>query len=702
MRRIAAIGRISAITLMLMTLSAMAMAQLHPSEAQQQVAPEIADSLRFGHYADVSLTDSWSQRAFQRYLDILDPQRAYLLKRDVNEFRDSLSNRIDDALYDGDLEPAFALYERYQERLEARLEWILAKLDDGLDYRYDTDQRLALDREEAPWAEKQDALDQLWNKRLKNSALTMMLSGQEEAEVEKTLRDRFEGQLNRIRQTNAEDIFGLFMASVTGTIDPHTEYLSPRQGESFDIQMRLSLEGIGALLQADGEYVKVSSLVPGGPADKAGVLQPADRIVAVGQGEDGEMTNVVGMRLDDVVDLIRGPKGSKVLLDVVPAQSVDTTRSHIVEIVRDTVNLEDQAASSEVIEVKREDGTHRIGVIDVPTFYVDFDAWQAGEEDYRSTTRDVAKEIRSLKAQNVEGIVLDLRDNGGGALQEANSLIGLFIDRGPTVQVRDASGRISLYGDTDSGVLYEGPLTVLVNRLSASASEILAGAIQDYGRGLIVGSRTFGKGTVQTLNELSHGEVKLTRAKFYRISGESTQHRGVEPDISFPSLIDPDVIGESSLDNALPWDTVRAVQYRLYGTPWRHLEALAASHRERIGSHPNFVYLEKQAKLSRQLRDQQTSVSLNREQRQREMQAQEAEQLSLENQRRRALGLDELEDWSDARGAADESPSAAPLDSEEPAPIDRAQLIESAEILLDYAHLSEGDSKDGRQLSSME
>lgn len=702
MRRIAAIGRIGAITLMLMTLSAMAMAQPHPSEAQVQVAPEIADSLRYGHYADVSLTDSWSQRAFQRYLDILDPQRSYLLKRDVNEFRDSLSERIDDALYDGDLEPAFALYERYQERLEARLEWILAKLDDGLDYRYDTDERLALDRKDAPWAEKQDALDELWNKRLKNSALTMMLSGQEEAEVEKTLRDRFEGQLNRVHQTNTEDIFGLFMAAVTGTIDPHTEYLSPRQGESFDIQMRLSLEGIGALLQADGEYVKVSSLVAGGPAEKAGVLQPADRIIAVGQGDDGEMTNVVGMRLDDVVDLIRGPKGSKVLLDVVPAQSVDTTRSHIVEIVRDTVNLEDQAASSEVIEVKREDGTHRIGVIDVPTFYVDFDAWQAGEEDYRSTTRDVAKEIRSLKAQNVEGIVLDLRDNGGGALQEANSLIGLFIDRGPTVQVRDASGRISLYGDTDSGVLYDGPLTVLVNRLSASASEILAGAIQDYGRGLIVGSRTFGKGTVQTLNELSHGEVKLTRAKFYRISGESTQHRGVEPDITFPSLIDPDVIGESSLDNALPWDTVRAVQYRLYGTPWRHLEALAASHRERITSHPNFVYLEKQAELSRQLRDQLTSVSLNREQRQREMQAQEAEQLSLENQRRRALGLEELEDWSDARGATDESETGAALDSEESAPIDRAQLIESANILLDYSHLSEDDSMDGRQISGMQ
>ena len=697
MRRIAAIGRLGAITLML-SLSAMALAAPQPSEAQRQVAAEIADSLRYGHYADINLGNNWSQRAFQRYLDILDPQRAYLLKRDVDEFRDGLAGRMDDVLYDGDLEPAFALYQRYQERLETRLEWILDKLDDGLAYRYDDDERLALEREDAPWAETAKALDRLWNKRLKNSALTMQLGGQEADKVISILRDRYEGQLNRLRQTNEEDIFGLFMAAVTGTIDPHTEYLSPRQGESFDIQMRLSLEGIGALLQADGEYVKVSSLVAGGPAEKAGVLEPADRIIAVGQGDDGEMTNVVGMRLDEVVDLIRGPKGSKVLLDVVSAQSVDMTRSHIVEIVRDTVNLEDQAASSEVIEIRREDGTHRVGVIDIPTFYVDFDAWQAGEEDYRSTTRDVAKEIRALKAQNVEGIVLDLRNNGGGALQEANSLIGLFIDRGPTVQVRDARGRISLYGDTDSGTLYDGPLTVLVNRLSASASEILAGAIQDYGRGLVVGSRTFGKGTVQTLNELSHGEVKLTRAKFYRISGESTQHRGVEPDIVFPSLIDPEVIGESSLDNALPWDTVRAVQYRLYGTPWRHLEALAAAHRERIATHPNFVYLQKQAELSRQLRDQLTSVSLNREQRKREMQAQEDEQLSLENQRRRALGLEVLEEWSQARTGADDAEPGASVDDDEPAPIDRAQVIESAEILLDYAHL--GD--DGRQVSGLD
>ncbi|EPC03760.1 peptidase S41 [Litchfieldella anticariensis FP35 = DSM 16096] len=680
MSLIAVLRRVSAIVL-IASISTMVLAQQpQPSDTHRQAAAEIAESLRYGHYADVSLDDEWSRQAFNRYLDILDSQRAYLLRRDVDSFRD-LETTMDDALYDGELERVYALYQRYQERLESRLEWILDKVNNGLDYRFDTDDRIELDREGAPWANNESELDELWNKRLKNAALTMSISGQDDEQVRDNLRQRYEGQLTRVRQTNGEDVFGLFMMAVTGTIDPHTEYLSPQQGESFDIQMRLSLEGIGALLQTEGEYVKVSSLVPGGPADKSGALQPADRIVAVGQ-EDGKMVNVIGMRLDEVVDMIRGPKGSVVRLDVVPAQSIDMTRSHIVEITRDTVNLEDQAASGEVVEVEREDGAHRIGVIKIPTFYVDFDAWQAGEDEYRSTTRDVAREIERLKKEEIEGIVLDLRNNGGGALQEANSLIGLFIDRGPTVQVRDARGRISLYGDTESGTLYDGPLGVLVNRLSASASEIFAGAIQDYGRGLVVGSQTFGKGTVQTLNELSHGQIKLTRAKFYRISGESTQHRGVEPDIAFPSLVDPEMIGESSLDNALPWDTVRAVQYRLYGEPWQYLDSLRERHDERIASHPNFTYLERQAELARQLREQHTTISLNREQRKREMEAQEAEQLSLENQRRRALGLEPLEDWVDAR--EDDMDGT----EEEDQPADRAQVLESAEILLDYAQLS--------------
>ncbi|XUO89228.1 carboxy terminal-processing peptidase [Halomonas sp. KM072] len=680
----ATLSRSVALAVMLVMTSPAAMAQLAPTDEQRQAAVEIADSLRYGHYANINFDQQWSEEAFQRYLDILDGQRAYLLNRDIEPYR-HLENDMAEALFEGELDDAFALYNRLSERHTSRLEWLLARLDEGLSLEFESDERLEVDRESAPWASRESELDELWRKRLKNDALTLALTGQDDEQIENNLRQRYEGQLTRLGQTESEDVFGLLMAAVSSTIDPHTGYLSPRQGESFDIQMSLSLEGIGALLQADGEYVKVSSLVPGGPADRAGVLEPADRIIAVGQ-EDGEMVNVVGMRLDNVVDLIRGPKGSVVRLDVVPAQAVDMTRSQIVEITRDTVSLEDQAAKGEVIEVMRDGEPHRIGVITVPTFYVDFDAWQAGEEEYRSTTRDVAREIDNLKKEGVEGIVLDLRNNGGGALQEANSLIGLFIDRGPTVQVRDAQGRIQLYGDTEAGTVYDGPLTVLVNRLSASASEIFAGAIQDYGRGIVVGASTFGKGTVQTLNDLSHGQIKLTRAKFYRISGDSTQNRGVEPDIAFPSLIDPERIGESSLDNALPWDTVQNVQYRRYGSPETVLPTLISLHEERAKGNPNFRYLERQSTLARQLREQHTSVSLNREQRQRELEAQEAEQLSLENQRRRALGLPELEEWMDARsdGTQDDE---ADTESDESVPVDRAHVLEAAEVLLDYAHL---------------
>lgn len=698
----ATLSRSVALAVMLVVTSPAALAQLEPTNEQRQAAVEIADSLRYGHYADINFDEAWSQDAFQRYLDILDGQRSYLLRSDIEPYR-HLATGMADAIFEGDLDDVFGLYNAFSERQRARLESLLAELDEGLDFNFESNERLEIDREDAPWASRKSELDELWRKRLKNDALTLALTDQDNEQIEDNLRQRYEGQLTRLEQTESEDIFGVLMAAVSGSIDPHTSYLSPRQGESFDIQMSLSLEGIGALLQSDGEYVKVASLVPGGPAERAGVLEPADRIIAVGQ-EDGDMVNVVGMRLDNVVDLIRGPKGSIVRLDVVPAQAVDMTRSQTVEITRDTVSLEDQAAHGEVIEVERDGEPHRLGVINVPTFYVDFDAWQAGEEEYRSTTRDVAKEIERLKEEGVEGIVLDLRNNGGGALQEANSLIGLFIDRGPTVQVRDAQGRIQLYGDSEAGTLYDGPLGVLVNRLSASASEIFAGAIQDYGRGLVLGTSTFGKGTVQTLNELSHGQIKLTRAKFYRISGDSTQNRGVEPDINFPSLIDPERIGESSLDNALAWDTVQNVQYRRYGEPETLQDELIAQHAARAQDNANFRYLERQSTLARQLREQHTSVSLNREQRKREMEAQEAEQLSLENQRRRALGLEELDEWMDARSegtegvtdGAEETEGAETTQGSEDAngedealAVDRAYVLESAEILLDYAHLQD-------------
>ncbi|MGO2414269.1 MULTISPECIES: carboxy terminal-processing peptidase [Cobetia] len=678
-----------------LALAGPASATVTPTDADAQAAREVSESLRYGHYEDVTLDDHWASQVFAQYLKTLDPQKAYLLDTDISEFSD-LRHDFDDAMVDGDLERVYALYDRYQQRLTSRLEWLVKTLDAHPTFDFEKDDRLALDRKDSPWADSEKDLDELWRKRLKNAWLSMSLSDKSDEDIGKTLSERYSNQLNRIEQTNDEDILTLIMHAVTGSIDPHSEYFSPRQGESFDIQMKLSLDGIGALLQSEGEYVKVSSLVPGGPAEKDGELKPADRIVAVGQ-EDDEWTNVVGMRLDDVVDLIRGPKGSIVRLEVIPAQSLDVTKTREVDITRDTVKLEDQAANAKVIDVKREDGMHKIGVIHVPAFYVDFDAWQAGEDDYRSTTRDVARLIDELKAKKVEGIVLDLRNNGGGALQEANSMIGLFIDRGPTVQVRDARGRISLYGDTEAGTHYDGPLTVLVNRLSASASEIFAGAIQDYGRGLIIGSQTFGKGTVQTISSLTQGEIKLTRAKFYRISGDSTQNKGVKPDIDFPSVIDPKEIGESSLDYALPWDQVRPVKYRRHGDPARYLAALRARHESRAEREPNFSYLQSEVSLSRTLRAQQTSISLNREQRKREMDAQEAEQLALENKRRRALGLKELASFAEldassdhvsASGSEPEVIDTASDDKEAKDPIDQAQLQESAEILLDYAHLN--------------
>ena len=668
---------------LLLSYAPLALAQFQPNDNQRQAALEVAESLRYGHYSEVPLDDAWSRLAFERYLDILDGQRAFLLTSDVEEFQ-PLALRIDDMLFDGELEPAYQLYERYHQRAEQRFEWLLTALDEGLNFTYDSEMRLELDRQGADRPTTEAELDELWYKRLKNAALTLDISGQDAEQIENNLRQRYEGQLTRLRQTNDEDVFGLFMAAVTGSIDPHTEYLSPRQGESFDIQMSLSLEGIGAMLQYDGEYVKVTSLVPGGPADRAGVLEPADRIVGVGQEDEEGTVNVVGMRLDEVVDLIRGPKGTVVRLEVVPAEVVDMTRSHSIEITRDTVDLEDQAAQGEIIEVERDGDTQRIGVITIPAFYVDFDAWQAGAEEFRSTTRDVTREVERLKEENIDGLVLDLRNNGGGALQEANSLLGLFIDRGPTVQVRDTRGRISLFGDTETGTLYDGPLAVLVNRLSASASEIFAGAIQDYGRGLVLGSATFGKGTVQTLSDLSYGQIKLTRAKFYRISGDSTQHRGVEPDILFPDMIDPERIGESSLDNALEWDTVQAVQYRHYGEPWEYLETLRSRHRERTESHPNFRYLKERVELARRMREEHTSVSLNREQRQREVEALDAEQLALENQRREALGLELLDELIDARLEETETEEN---DDEES--VDQVQIDEAAAILADYAELTQ-------------
>ena len=403
---------------------------------------------------------------------------------------------------------------------------------------FTSDEEFLLDRSDSPWATSDEQLDELWKKRIKLSVLNLRLADKEHDKIQETLLKRYQNQLRMTSQTRREDVYQLYINSFTETYDPHTQYFSPRNTENFNINMSLSLEGIGAVLQQDVEFTKVVNLVTAGPADKSGLLKPNDKIIGVGQGAEGEIVDVIGWRLSDVVQLIRGKKNTIVRLDIIPADA-EALNSRIIQITRNTVKLEEQTASSRIIELEQHSETHRLGIIEIPTFYSDFKALKSGDRNYRSTTRDVQRLLKELVTEKVEGVIIDLRNNGGGSLEEARNVTGLFIDRGPIVQIRYKNSRVYKMKDNYPGSIYDGPLAVVVNRLSASASEIFAGAIQDYQRGIIVGTPTFGKGTVQTIVPLpsSHGQLKLTQAKFYRISGDSNQHKGIIPDIIYPAGI---------------------------------------------------------------------------------------------------------------------------------------------------------------------
>jgi len=453
-----------------------------------------------------------------------------------------------------------------------------------------------------PWAKDSAELDEIWRKRVKNDYLRLLLADKEPEAIVETLTERYDNQERRILELNNEDVFQFFMNAFAQSIEPHTAYLSPRSSENFEISMKLSLEGIGALLSRENEYTLISSVVPGGPADKDGRLKAGDRITAVGQGNDGKLVDVIGWRVEDVVDLIRGPKDTVVRLEVLPEDASISEPRHVIDIVRNEVKLEEQAAKSEIIEVPLDDEgkTMKIGVIDLPVFYLDFSGRAKNLPDYRSSTRDVQRLLGELKDQGVEGIVVDLRNNGGGSLLEATTLTGLFIDKGPVVQVRNSSGRISLEEDVEPGMAWEGPMAVLVNRYSASASEIFAAAIQDYGRGVVIGETTFGKGTVQSLLDLDDyapsdrpgmGQLKITMAQFFRVNGGSTQNKGVVPDIQFPSAGDPGEYGERSLDNALPWTSIDAARYDPSGDMSRLVVVAGSRYQGRIANDQEFSWL---------------------------------------------------------------------------------------------------------------
>lgn len=615
----------------------------------------IARQLQFTHFRDLGISDELSGQVFDAYLDYLDGQRIYLTQDDVSTFS-QIRNHLGSALKTGQLQPGFDIYNLVQQRVIERLQFALGVIDDGLDkLNFSSDESILLDRSDAEWATDSAALDALWVKRIKNAVLAQRLNGSDDDTITENLQRRYEGQLKRAYQARSEDAFQAYMNAFTGMWDPHTSYFSPRTSENFNINMSLSLEGIGAVLQSDNEYTKVVRLVPGGPASQQGQLQPADRIVSVAQ-DDEKPVNVIGWRLDEVVDLIRGPRNSVVTLEVIPSSATDETITKSIAITRDEVKLEEQSASKDVIQLNRDGSDYTVGVITIPTFYADFQAMQAGDPDYKSTTRDVRKLISELEEQGVDGLVIDLRNNGGGALHEANDLVGLFIDKGPTVQIRNSNNTVQVLNDEDPSVAYDGPLVVLTNRMSASASEIFAGAIQDYGRGLVVGSQTFGKGTVQAVRPLNHGQLKITQSKFYRVSGGSTQHKGVIPDIEIPTRIDKTRIGEDALEHALPWDQIEAVPHTRYFDFSGIIDELRKRHEERFADSPEFSLLQQEIDFLNEQREQ-DSVSLNLDVRKQEHEQVEQTRLTIANARRQIRGeepfktLDELDDWQDQQAA---------------------------------------------------
>lgn len=482
---------------------------------------------------------------------------------------------------------------------------------------------------------------------IKSRIVSLRLAKKEDEDIIKLLTKRYQNQYNRVKQSNTEDAFQVYINSFTELYDPHTNYLSPRSSENFNINMSLQLQGIGAVLQQEYEFTKVVRLVPAGPAFKQGDLQPSDRIVGVAQGNK-EMVDVIGMRLDEVVDLIRGEKGTTVHLEVIPVTAKTDDEHRIIKIRRDTVKLEEQSAQRKTLEVMHNNELRKVGVIDLPTFYRNFAVRDVNHPDFRSTSYDVVQHIRALGDEGVEGIIIDLRDNGGGSLDEANSLTSLFIEAGATVQIRNSDGTVERAGKNYRSKYFDMPLIVLINRLSASASEIFAGAIQDYNRGLIIGTQSFGKGTVQSINDLTQGQLKITQSKFYRVSGESTQHRGVVPDITFPALYDKDKVGESSLENALPWDTIESVNRPLYYNFDLALPALMLSHQKRIAIDPDFVFMQDRRQLASETKSL-THLPLNIESRKKMEKVESDKFLAIENKRRQSKGLDLITDLNEMK-----------------------------------------------------
>ena len=625
---------------------------LTPTDRERRVSKLVSGVIERWHYRQSPINDQVSSLVLERFIEALDGQRSFFLAGDIAEF-ERYRYQFDDAVMTGALEPVFVIYNRLQVRSRERITQVLESLK--AEPNFQIEESFEYDRSKSPWAKTPDELNDLWRKRVKNDALSLMLADKTWTETSDILRKRYERLLKRTQQTNADDIFEVFMNAFAHVFDPHSNYFSPRNSEEYKIQMSLSYEGIGASLQLVDDYVTVLNLLPGGPASVSGQLNINDRIIGVGEGKNGKMVDVIGWRLDDVVQLIRGKINTVVRLQVLPAGAAPGSQEKMLDFTRNKVIMELSAAKKEVRKVQRGDREYKVGVINVPSFYQDFEARTKGDSDYRSTTRDVRKLIGQLKAEGVDSLVLDLRGNGGGHLTEATGLTGLFIPTGPVVQLRETGGRIEVLDDSEVELAWDGPLTVLVDRFSASASEIFAAAIQDYGRGIIIGQQTYGKGTVQNLYPLdrytigqdtSYGQLTVTIGKYYRITGESTQHRGVQPDINLPSAIDSKEVGESVQDSALPWDRIHGVPFGKDAALKQAVSPLTQAHDKRVVTDADYQMLVKDIGLYESTRNQKT-VSLNLKQRQAERQQIEQQRVANENERRKLTGLSPIKALSE-------------------------------------------------------
>jgi carboxyl-terminal processing protease len=675
--------------LLINTQSVLALApKLAPEQTHALTTLEVIKKLQNQHYEKIIINDALSQQLLESYLNSIDIGRQTFLQKDIDLFVKNYKTNLDDQLKKGDVSAGFYIFNIYREKTSSQLEKIIANMPELINtFDFTIDESLKVDNSESPWPKTEAESYDIWKKRLKASALSLKLTKKDSKKIIQLLSKRYQNQLDRLQQMNNEDIFQLYINSFTQLYDPHTNYLSPASSENFDISMSLKLEGIGAMLGAEDEYTKVIRLIPAGPADKQGSLKPSDKIIGIAQGKDGDVVDVLGWRLDDVVNLIRGPKGTIVRLEVIPANAISEDETKIISITRDEVKLEEQAVQKAMLDIKDARGiTHKIGVLDIPAFYIDFEAVRNNDRNYKSTTRDTAKLLSDLIQDGAEGIIIDLRENGGGSLREANDLTGLFIDKGPSVQIRHSNQYIDIIEKNYYSPYYDGPVVILVNRMSASASEIFAGAMQDYKRAIIVGSRTFGKGTVQSLTAMNHGKLKITESKFYRISGDSTQNRGVSPDIDLPNIYNEEIIGESALEYAMKWDAIKPATHKKYYNFSPIIENLQQLSQQRAANDPDFIYLDKQIAYEKSLLIDE--ISLNEKKRLAERTKDREYRLELINNKRKAKGEETLKSLDPEKDENEDG--IEDIDPEQQfGKIDKSDpyLIESSNILLDSIKL---------------